>query len=318
MKARGGRFLLILGAGLAAMAFAVVYLVMSKPSQDVDPSASVPETTITKFVVVAKKDIPPYTTLNESNLGLKEMEESTIPPGAVTDPPSSLYNKVSMVRVDAQKAVLSSQVSSVGFSNALGKGERAYSLPVTARNTFADAITENDRIDILWTTEFKVSVPYRGDDGKIKYEKDIYTSTKTLLQDVKVLRVLSLRPALPTNGSNVDGTTQQTSANNQPQQSLSSLYAEGAPYASVLIIAVNDQAAEVLKYIHDAGGNIDLVLRSSAPARDATGNLMMDASGNEVRGDHDKETTLGVTIDELVNVYGLTPPPSEWLAAPVP
>jgi Flp pilus assembly protein CpaB len=317
MKARGGRFLLILGAGLAAMAFAVVYLVMSKPSQDVDPSASVPETTITKFVVVAKKDIPAYTTLNESNLGVVEMEESTIPAGAVTDA-SSLYNKVSMVRVDAQKAVLSSQVSSVGFSNALGKGERAYSLPVTARNTFADAITENDRIDILWTTQFKVAVPYRGDDGKIKYEKDIYTSTKTLLQDVKVLRVLSLRPALPTNGSNVDGTTQQTAANNQPQQSPSSLYAAGAPYASVLIIAVNDQSAEVLKYTQDTGGNIDLVLRSSAPAMDATGNLMMDSSGNEVRGDHDKETTLGVTIDELVNVYGLTPPPSEWLAAPVP
>jgi Flp pilus assembly protein CpaB len=317
MKARGGRFLLILGAGLAAMAFAVVYLVMSKPSQEADPAAAVPDTIVTKLVVVAKKDIPAYTTLNDTNLGVTEMEESLVPPDAVTDA-STLYNKVSMVRVDAQKPVLNSQVSSVGFSNALAKGERAYSLPVNARNTFADSITENDRVDILWTTAFKVAVPYRGDDGKLKYEKDIYTSTKTLLQDVKILRVVSLRPVTTPNSGSGDSTTQQTAANTAAQQSLSSLYGGAAPYASLLILAVNDQAAEVLKYAQDTGGNIDLALRSSAPARDGDGKLIMDASGNELRGDHERETTAGVTIDELVRTYGLTPPPAQWLAAPTP
>lgn len=319
MKARGGRFLLILGAGLAAMAFVVVYLVMSKSSsQDADPAASVPNTPVMKSIVVAKKDIPAYTTLNDSNLANMQMEESLVPADAVTDA-STLYNKVSMTRLTAEKPVLNSQVSSVGFSNALAKGERAYSLPVTARNTFADAITENDRVDVLWTVGFKVSVPYYGDDGKIKYEKDVYTSTKTLLQDVKVLRVMSLRTVPPsTSGGSVNGDAQQTAANTQPQQSLSSMYAADAPYASLLVLAVNDQAAEVLKYAQDMGGHIDLTLRSSAPARDANGDLIKDAAGNELRGDHELEVTLGITLDELVKTYGLTPPPSQWLAAPVP
>ncbi|HKP51158.1 MAG TPA: Flp pilus assembly protein CpaB [Chloroflexia bacterium] len=319
MKARGGRFLLILGAGLAAMAFVVVYLVMSKSSAPADQTASVPDVTVMKTIVVAKKDIPAYTVLDDSNLGLLEVEASTAPLDAVTDP-ALLHKKLSNVRLAVNKPVLESQVSSVGFSNTLAKGEKAFSLPVNSRNTFADGISEGDHVDVLWTNMFKVNVPYRAEEGKIKYEKDVYTSTKTLLQDVKVIRVVSLRPSLPQpNGGGAEGGAQTAGNNQQPQPSLSSLYEDYAPYSAVLVLAVSDQQVELLKYAQDTGeGQLDLTLRSSAPLRDADGNPVKDASGNEIRGDHDIEKTTGLTIDLLVESYGLIPPPAEWGAAPLP
>ncbi len=315
MKARGGRFLLILGAGLAAMAFVVVYLVMSKSSTPSDQTASVPDMTPMKRIVVAKKDIPAYTTLDNTNLGMLEVEASVAPPDAVTDP-GLLYKKLSSVRLTANQAVLESQVSAVSFSNALAKGEKAFSFPVTARNTFADSIAEGDRIDVLWTVVFKVNVPYRSDEGKIKYEKDVYTSTKTLLQDLKVLRVVNLRPSPPQGGG--DGSA-QTAANEQPQQSLSSLYVDDAPFTTVLILAVNDQQAELLKYAQDNDeGLLDLTLRSSALIKDDVGNPVKDAAGNEIKGDHEAEATTGMTLDALIKSYGLVAPPTEWGAVPTP
>ncbi len=320
MKARGGRFLLILGAGLAAMAFVVVYLVMSKNSAAVDNAAAVPVQVVMKSIVVAKKNIPAYTTLDESNLGLLPVDASTVSADAVTDP-STLYKKMTTAALSAQKPILASQVTSVSFSNSLAKGERAYSLPVNARNTFADSISENDRVDVMWTVGLKVSVPYRTADGKIELVKDVFTTTKTLLQDVKVLRVVSLQASLPPPAvSTTEGDAQKTAATNaQIQSTLSGMYASNGPYSTVLILAVNDQAAEVLKYAQENGnGIIDLVLRSSAAVRDTTGVPIKDASGAEMRGDHDVEKTTGVTIDMLIKSYGLVPPPAGWQAAPTP
>jgi Flp pilus assembly protein CpaB len=300
------------------MAFVVVYLVMSKSSTPADQTASVPDTTIMKRIVVAKKDIPAYTTLDDSNLGMQEVELSAAPPNAVTDV-GLLYKKLSNVRLTANTPVLESQVSSVSFSNVLAKGERAFSLPVTARNTFADSITDNDRVDVLWTIAINGSRPYKDEAGATKYKDETYMSTKSILQDVKVLRVISLRPTLPQQNSGAADGSAQTASNQAAQPSLSSMYTADAPYASVLLLAVNDQQAEVLKYAQEnGGGKIDLILRSSAPARDAEGNPVKDATGNEVRGDHEVEQTSGVTINQLVKAYGLVPPPAEWLAVPLP
>ena len=78
MKARGGRFLLILGAGLAALAFVVVYVVMSRGVTGGDtPSAAVPQTTYVPLAVVSV-DVPAYTILVASNLTTTEVEASTV------------------------------------------------------------------------------------------------------------------------------------------------------------------------------------------------------------------------------------------------
>lgn len=327
MKARGGRFLLILGAGLAAMAFVVVYLVMSRSSTPaVDPAASVPVTVPMKSIVVAKVPIAPYTSLDETNLALLEVEASTVSTEAVTDP-TTLYKKMSTTAIAAQNPILASQVASVSFSTALTKNEKGFSLSVPARNTFADSITEGDHVDVLWSIDISVTVPLRSDDGKVKYQQETYRTTKTLLQDVRVARVVKLAPAEPPTtpaGAGGDGASQAAAQKapdpNQPvAPSLSSLYAhEGATVTTVLLLAVNDQQAEVLKYARENGGEIDLTLRSSAPVKDKDGNITKDAAGKEIRGDHEVEKTTGITLDILIESYGLVPPPAAWGPAPTP
>ncbi len=330
MKARGGRFLLILGAGLAAMAFVVVYLVMSKSSAPtVDPAASVPVTVPMRSIVVAKVPIPAYTTLDETNLGLLEVEASTVSGDAVTDP-NLLYKKMSTTAIAAQKPVLASEVASVSFSTALAKNEKGFSLSVPARNTFADSITEGDHVDVLWSVDISVTVPLRAEDGKVKYEERPYRTSKTLLQDIRVARVVKLAPAQPPQtpaGGDGNGATdaqaaaQKTSSNSSQvvAPTLSSLYAnENASYTTVLLLAVTDQQAEVLKYTRVTGGELDLTLRSSAPVKDKDGNITKDADGKEIRGDHEVEKTTGITIDVLIKSYGLVPPPDASGVAPTP
>jgi Flp pilus assembly protein CpaB len=300
MKARGGRFLLILGAGLAVMAFAVVYIVMSRGLGG-GAAASVPTAVPLTTIAVVNKDVPAYTILDPSNVVVSDVDPSTVPAGAATSP-SAVYGKMTLVPITQGQAIQPNQITASGFSNILAKGEKAFSLAVPEKSTFGNAVTENDRVDVLWTTTFRAKTRTPGVEGQVVYEKDVFTSTKTLLQDIHVLRVINLRTPPPPSGDNGSGGAEAEQAAATSQATLASMYVEGAPYQAVLVLGLNDQQAEVLKFARE-NGIIDLTLRSSAPTT--------NAEGQEVRGDHDIEKTTGVTIRTLVEQYGLLAPPPE-------
>ncbi len=301
MKARGGRFLLILGAGLAAMAFVVVYLLMSKglgkPSQAAVPV--VPKVT----VAVIKQDVPAFTALDKNNVVLKEMEATTVQ-ASTTDDPTTLYGKLTMAPMTKEQQIQKSMLSESGFSNVLAKGERAFSLAVSESSTFANGITANDRVDVLWTAGILYYREVPKPEGKVDYEQAVFTSTKTLLQDVKVLRVISLRPE-PVEGEQNANNNNRQAPNRSSDPSF--MYSDGAPYAAVLILGVTDQQAEVLKFAREHG-TIDLTLRSSAVIMNDKGEPDKDEKGQDVRGDHQEEKTTGITIDTLIDKYGVPGP----------
>jgi Flp pilus assembly protein CpaB len=315
MKAKSGRFLLILGAGLAALAFVVAYILMSRGATSGDQNtASVPEGPEMRTIVVAKGSIPAFTVVDSTNSTLKEIEASTAPADAV-DNPEALYGMMTLAPVSSDAPLLPSQLSQAGFSTILAKGERGYSLPVQEADTFGNGITEGDRVDVLITLKWDVAIPWRSDDGKLKFDKGVYTSTKVLLQNIKVVRVVSL--AMPvrsnaTSGGSING-DDNTSGGTTSRQGIGqgAMYADDAPYATSLILAVTDQQAEVLKFARE-NGIIDLTLRSSAVQRNPDGSPVKDAEGREVRGDSEIEKTTGITADELVKQYGLLPPPPQW------
>ena len=95
MKARGGRFLLILGAGLAVMSFVVVYILMSRGSllTSSQAASSVPTAVPVTNVVVVRQDVPAYTVLDANNTSLKEVESSTVISDATSDP-LAVYGKM--------------------------------------------------------------------------------------------------------------------------------------------------------------------------------------------------------------------------------
>ncbi len=307
MKNRGGRFLLILGAGLAAMAFVVVYIVMSKGTVGGNQAANVPTTVQMTTVAVVKQDLPAYTMLDATNVGLKDVEATTVASSTTADP-SSLYGKMTLIPMSSQQQVQTNMLTEAGFSSVLAKNERAFSLAVPERSTFGNTVTQNDRIDVLWTVAIEYSKAVPKPDGKIDYEKAVFTSTKTLLQDVKVLRVVSLRPPVPTTDEE-KAAEKSANANSNPSGA-ATLYDAGAPYQAVFILGLSDQQTEVLKFAREAGV-LDMTLRSSAVQKDAEGKEVKDGAGNTVRGDHDVEKTTGVTLSTLIEQYGVQPPPAQ-------
>jgi Flp pilus assembly protein CpaB len=90
------------------------------------------------------------------------------------------------------------------------------------------------------------------------------------------------------------------------------MYAPEAPVSTVLVLGVTDQQAEVIKFARE-NGIIDLTLRSSALQRDEQDNVIKDEAGKEIRGDQDVELTTGISINILIDQYGLPIPP---VAAP--
>ena len=86
MKKRGGRFLLILGAGLAAMAFIVVYIATSKGLGN-SQAASVPTVVPLTTMAVINQDVPAYTVLDAANVATIDVEASTAVSPTTSDSP---------------------------------------------------------------------------------------------------------------------------------------------------------------------------------------------------------------------------------------
>ena len=104
--------------------------------------------------------------------------------------------------------------------------------------------------------------------GKTTTVEDYYTTTKTLLQNIHVLRVMKL-PGIPAgaNGqtTNANATTAACLRPAQQQCTWMKL-----PYQTVLVLGVTDQQAEVIAYARQ-NGSVDLTLRSSAVQKDEPG-----------------------------------------------
>ena len=313
MKSRGGK-LLFLGAALAVMAFVVVYVVMSKGlvggENAAAPDASVPEGPKLVTVAVVNRDVPAYTVLDATTVATTDVEESTVAPNTATEP-TSLYGKMTLVPLTKGQPVHTDQLTATGFSDILAKGERAFALAVPERNTFANAVTENDRVDLIWSTVLQYDRQAPGEDGALKWEKAYFTSTKTLLQNVHVMRVVKLLQAPPAGQNNQNGNTTASDASATTSvdtgASLSAMYAADAPFQTVLVLGVTDQQAEVIAYARE-NGLVDLTLRSSAIQKDDAGNPIKDDKGQDVRGDTDVEKTTGIGIDTLIQQYGLPVP----------
>jgi Flp pilus assembly protein CpaB len=312
MKSRGGKFLLLIGAVLAAMAFIVVYVVMSgklslgsTPAQDV---ASVPTAIPMVSVAVVNRDIPAYTMLDSTNVATIDMEASTVPSGTTTAP-AAVFGKMTLVPLAKGQPVRQDQLTETGFSNILAKGERAFSLAVPEKSTFGNAITENDFVDLIWTAKIQYDRPKPGAvDGVVTYETGTFTSTKTLLQNIHVLRVIELaQDAAPAGNGNAQTTADGQPVATGPAPIASSMYNMDAPYRSVLVIGLTDQQAELVTFAR-MNGDIDLALRSSAIQKDETGQVVKDGAGVDVRGDKDLETTTGISLDTIIKQYGLQAP----------
>jgi Flp pilus assembly protein CpaB len=283
----------LLGAILALLAFFVLYLGLSANS---GPRAVVPPTPVPPKVqvLVAAKDIPSYTVIKADDVTIQEMEASQVLSGTTTQP-NDVVGQVLTRNYAANSQILTTDIAPPGISQILTKGQRGFALPVLEVNNFGGQLNDNDVVDVLWSRNFEVVQDIVGADGKpTQYIKQLPT-TKKILDNVKVLRVIHLvagqtnqqssgpvnkNAYTPQGGDQTQQNAQQTAANQ-------ALYAKDAPPSAVLILAINDQQAEVIKFARE-NGVVDLTLRA--------------------KDDTDVERTTGITDKIMSEDYGVVLP----------
>lgn len=290
MRRSGSRTILLLGAVVAVAVALVVFLLMNGgggTNAQVQPTA----TPVIIKAVAPKEDIKQFTILTNDNLQLVDVDERSVPTTTLHLVDQESVGKMVLRDYRANEPLVMTDLQDPGVPQLLEKGKRAFALAIQEINTFNQSVIANDNIDLIWSRKFIISaytVPPTGGPAE-KVEREAW-STKTLLQNIKVLRVVSLRAAQQSSTTNGVNASSQSGGNNDPakaQQAIQAQYAAEAPPTMVLILSVEDQQAEVIKFARE-NGILDVALRAT--------------------DDTEPGTTSGITDKILVDDYKVVVP----------
>ncbi len=267
----------------------------------IETVADVVPTPVPVTVIGARVDIPVGTVITDTATLL---EPQQISQGEFNAQPNEFFTseqvgdvrgKLTLVPLIGGQPILRSQLTEPGLSQQIPPAEdgevrrKAYPVQVDSLTGVADQVKAGDFVDVVVSRIFFYTV-----DGR----EFRYPTSKTLVQNAQVLRVL--RPA-PTSADAEGAATAPPPGDTAP-----ALDAQGRPIAAgsatdaegtlregrwVLIIAVTNQEAEVLEYARGISevdrdiGRITLVLRGA--------------------GDTEIEDTTGVSEDILFDQYGV-------------
>jgi len=287
---RGRSTMLLLGVIFALLAFVVLYLALSRPS---DAVTQVEPTPVPKAqVVVAARDIKGFTPITADDVTIKDMEVTQIMTPTLTSGQMVIGKMVTRdYKVNDQ--IIATDVADLGISQILAKGQKAFVLPVKEVDNFGGQIVDGDVVDVLWTRTFELTTLLVGPDGKPSQVTKPLPSTKKVLDNIKIVRVIQLRPSTSNkSGSgpvNSNGGQQPSDQQAQAaaQQAAQAAYGPDALVTAALVLSVTDQQAEVIKYARETGV-VDLTLRA--------------------RDDTDVERTTGITDKIMVEDYGVQIP----------
>lgn len=314
---KSGRLFILLGVALALVAALLGVVAFSGVLGETQDDGAEP----TKAnVVVAARDIPANTVLSEEDIEIAEVDATGVAPGSATAPAQVVGMAVSGNLVKGQQ-ILSANLLAPGLTFDLAEGHRAIALPVDRINALGGMIRPDDRIDIIYSIRINLTrvvpsepmevrdttegyarddtlvlqpppgvagdatYPYPGEPGSRFLVEDNAPGnpvTKVVVQNVRVLRVIAGDTTVSSDPT-ATGNGEASGTPTAPQGA-----AEKLPNADLLVLEVDPQQAEVIKFLMDNDGQYQVVLR---PKDDA----------GEV-------TTNGVTYEQLVTEYGLPVP----------
>jgi pilus assembly protein CpaB len=313
---RGGRLILLLGVLIAAAAALFLYFFLQSPPTPTGVQIAPPTEPPKKQIVVARIDIPANSVLTDTEtfLQLGEISEADFNarPRDYFTSSSELQGKVTLRLISAGEPIFLGDVQEAGLSLQIPPAApnearpKAFPLRVENLSGVADQITPGDFVDVIASFRMTRTFLRPGVDeqGQIIIKEESIAdllSTKTLVQNVQVLKVVK-PPAAPEGTPTPGGEPPpeqagppETDASGQP---VGAGGAEGQPEQPggqtqtpgtwILVLAVTDQEAEIIKFSREQSNAITLVLRG--------------------RGDTATETTIGATLDLLISTYGLPIP----------
>lgn len=317
---KSGRLFILLGVALALVAALLAIVAFSDTfsgeSKDENQIAEAP-------VVVAARDVPANTILTQEDIQVVSVDPSTIAPGTASTANQVLGLAVAGDLVKGQQ-IISGNLISPGLTFDVAEGKRAMAIPVDRVNALGGMIRPEDRIDLIYSIRLNLTrvvpsepmevrdntegyadddtlvlppmpgpgvgqtYPYPGEPGSrfiVEDNTEGSPVTKIVIQDVRVLRVIAGDTTVASDGS--DGTT-ATDAQAQEASTAPQGAAEKLPNADLLVLEVDPQQAEVIKFLMDNDGRYHVAVRPKDDAGVAT--------------------TNGVTYDQLVTEYGLPVP----------
>ncbi len=318
---RGGVLLLLIGLILIVGAIALFLILQPGAAGTIvggaQPTLALPTEVPEVEVVRARVDIPANTVISDS---ITLLEVITIPqtefdPQQNLSSVSEVEGKLTTRAFRANEIIVASALTDPGLSQQIPTAEpdrprdKAYPFIVNNLSGVADQIKPGDFVDVVATftvtrrqsypTGLQPPDPTTGEPGELTRELTDLTlnSTKTLVQRAQVLRIV--RPAVspeatPEGAVAPDsGSLPQVDESGQPIDPTTGDTAAGTGSTLTqgvwtLILAVNDQEAELIEFALASNARTVLVLRGA--------------------GDTAFEPTIGVTLDLLVSEFGMPLP----------
>ena len=304
---KNGRLFIILGVGLACLAVALAFLMFQNAGQ----SQAVEQPPVTVKVVTVNKDIAAHQQLREADLADETVDKDLLTGGEILVRSEALGLAPKTALVKGQR-VKKTELEVPGLTNDIAVGKRAVTIPVDKLNLAGGLLRDADHIDLIFSTKVNLSyiLPTRPIeiDTSTAAETDLKTTlpasqpgepaayaypgepgsrfkiqgqdgkgdpvSKVLLQDIKVLRVITAQ---------AQQQQQQQPQQQQPQPS-------AVPQSDMLVLELTNEQAEVVKFILDNGASYTFAVRG--------------------KDDHDPVQSNGITFDILVTNYQLPTPKS--------
>ncbi len=272
---RSNRLILLIGIFLAAVAFVGIILVFNQNNTDGTGGPDVNKTTY----IVAAKDIPLGTTVTADMVQQLEIKTTEAPPDAYTLPADAIGRTVTTEVLTGQKIgpqSFSTTTVDTDIARFLDPGERAMSIQVDQVSGVGTLVKPGDRVDVVIGISGADKFPVVTTDltGQVQVVPGLSsTSVKAIIQDLKVVGTL-LPPPTTSDQPAPSGEPTSPSLNGQAQ---------------IVILAVSDQEAEVIRFAQ-LDGSITIVLRAPADK------------------DAPNEETMGITLRQLVDKWAVIPP----------
>lgn len=302
---KNGRLFIILGVGLACLAVALAFLMF----QNAGKGKAVENVPVQVKVVVAAKDVAPHQILRDADLAEEAVDKDLLSGGEVFSRSEVLGLAPKGGLVKGQR-VKKPELEVPGLTNDIAPGKRAVAIPVDRLQTAGGLLRDQDYIDLIFsvkvtllyvfpTRPYEIESSTGGDTATTNLvlpatppsEPSPYSLpgepgsrfkiqgpggkgdplAKVILQDIKVLRVVSAAP--PAQGQ-------------QQQQQQAAAQADN----DMIILELTNEQAEVMKFVLDNGASYSFALRG--------------------KDDHDPAKTGGITYDLLLTNYQLPMPKS--------
>ena len=290
---RSNRLVILVGVLLAVLAFVAIVILLNQgtPGGNGEP----PEPT-TVNVLVATQDIGIGDPVTPDVVEVRAIDPEGVQPTRLADV-SQVSGQPALFEVPAGSQVTAELIGigdplAVNIEAMLEPGEKAITFQVDRVTGVDFLVKPGDTIDVVMSQAITVlqetadSAASEDPEAPARFEAitglENQRTVKAILQDKRVLYVSSTRATrqepVDTNG---DGVVDET--DEQPAQAVVD--------SVIIVFAGTDQDAEVIKFAqNDLGevGSLTAVIRSN--------------------DDDEIEETLGITIDQLVEEYGLRIP----------